>query len=1033
MWDQFQQWGVGAGLFVLGVVATVAKSWLGAKLKAFAEFLYSRLAGSRLLRRTALARYIRAVHDRHDKFAVSFQADDDLKLPMESVYVPLRFAAPSGATAGAAGVSGGGRRPGEPAATLRQGRHSVVLGVPGAGKTMLLRHEILVWARQRLRPARRHGKHPRVDLSDIGDLPVLLELHRLNNNPGWTLEEHVVDHFKRHNFPSAHNWVRRALREGHLTLYFDGLDEVTSAHRDAAVDKIREFAQVHASCRIVVTCRVAVYEAQFAEQFHQTLRVEDFDEHLIRRFLGGWPWPEGTATETVEQLMAALRDTPQLMPLARNPLLLTMIAYLYSYVYAGTDQVLPHTRADFYKQVVDNLLIDQRRRPTFAHPLKKAVLHHLALAAQDTPAANHDRLALPEEGVLETVRSVLEAKGRPAELDKDVLKEIVDRSGLLLAVDNGERYQFAHLTLQEYLAAGLLAGDPVGLLRRYRKDPHTWRETVRLWCGVEERDCTEVIRTVYAQDPLLAFQCLADAHMVDDTLADEIIEHFRDRLGSESSSDQAVIAAFGLVAADRRPRGVQVFDFLRQTAHSDDRYRATAACHALAATHLPRAADVLAGGIPWDAAGPAITAMGDIAVPVLSRLAAQGQPQALEALWAIRTPRAALALNALLWVEPSSQTTSLCAAYLGELLSVPEIEAELRTAPVPSAPGNCLTWVWRPFSHGPGDALVAIAGRIAAVFVRDPALPLPLPEPPPPDPRIMAALSLVQYSGDGGPREILTHAPRIGKDLVRELQRVLVARGSLRYVFTQDSDSVYRRQLAHHLEATCLRPGSGLMDSHDQDALLAITLAMLREAGLSEPRIRFLNALPRKLRLRAVVCLALAEFADQRSWDTLPERPLNTAYRYVRSWHYRLIVLLCIAASGIAVWGAMGHTTNSWTWANLLPEAAVAQIVLGWSYLLRNGVVRETGLWVNRGLLSPRTITRGGGSLWNFRTYGLLVCVPAYFLDTAAGRWGLLAAAGIAVATTAACTALHLRACRIERDVRLRTHPVRRLVLPELH
>ncbi|MFG2023607.1 hypothetical protein [Streptomyces sp. NPDC048825] len=110
--------------------------------------LYGRFAGSRLPRRAALARYTREVHRRHKEFPVSFQVDETLKLPMESVYGPLR------------GGSGGRLE-----AALRQTRHTVVPGVPGAGKTMLLRHESLMWARRRIQTC-----HRDVGLGDLRDL-----------------------------------------------------------------------------------------------------------------------------------------------------------------------------------------------------------------------------------------------------------------------------------------------------------------------------------------------------------------------------------------------------------------------------------------------------------------------------------------------------------------------------------------------------------------------------------------------------------------------------------------------------------------------------------------------------------------------------------------------------------------------------------------------------------------------------------------------------------------------------------------------
>ncbi|MFI1171597.1 NACHT domain-containing protein [Streptomyces melanogenes] len=741
MWSQPQTWGPAVAAFAAGVLVLKLKDWFKSLVDKIGALLYDRLAGSALLARTALRRYIVRVHERHERFSVSFRVDDPQAMDMSSVYVPLRTASGFGA----------GAEQSEAAASLHEARRAVVLGVPGAGKTMLLRHTVLAWCRERYRPdgpPRRawYGRRrpPKADPGELVDVPVLLKLHEVNLEKG-DLRDHIVKHFADHDFPGAGKWTDRALAEGRLAVYFDGLDEVPTDRRKQVADAIGQFMRTHAKCRTVITCRIAVYRGEFTEDADRTLRVQEFDEHLVRRFLHGWPWPQHLAPDTVEQLLGALRDTPQLMPLARNPLLLTMIAYLYSNVYAGTDQVLPHTRADFYKQVTDSLLGDRRRDARFSHPVKKAVLQALALAAQDVPAHVHDRLALPEREVLACVRSALEEQGRPAEKAQDVLEEIVERSGLLLAVDSGERYQFAHLTLQEYLAASRLAADPTGLLTRYRRDPATWRETVRLWCGAETRDCTEVVRAVLAVDPVLAFQCLADAQVVDEGLADEIVRMFRDRLGRETGADrQAVIGAFGVVAGDRRARGDAVFAIL-STLAADVRgaERQAAALAALAATNLPRAAERLAELLPGvPAAAPALVSMGDLAVPSLRMAALRGRRDALRALWEIRTPRSAVALAAFLVDSTSGEV----AFYLGDLLRDRAIEEALRRTPQRVRVPDYM-WVWQPFAVGPEDPLVRRVSLIAAAILGAGAQPPPEVEL---DPRIVVALSLVHREAPPG-------------------------------------------------------------------------------------------------------------------------------------------------------------------------------------------------------------------------------------------------------------------------------------------
>ncbi|MEV6549021.1 hypothetical protein AB0M57_09940 [Streptomyces sp. NPDC051597] len=885
MGGHLASWIPAAGAFVLGVLLLKLKDWFKALVDKAAALLYDRLAGSALLARTALRRYIVRVHERHERFSVSFRVDDSQTMDMASVYVPLRTASGFGAGAGQT----------EAAVSLHEARHAVVLGVPGAGKTMLLRHTVLAWCHERYRPQdppRRawYGRRrpPRAEPGELVDVPVLLKLHEVNLEEG-DLRDHIVKHFADHDFPGAGKWTDRALAEGRLAVYFDGLDEVPTARRKEVADAIRQFTRAHAKCRTAVTCRIAVYRGEFTEDADRTLRVQEFDERLVRRFLHGWPWPEHLPADTVEQLLGALRDTPQLMPLARNPLLLTMIAYLYSHVYAGTDQMLPHTRADFYKQVTDSLLGDRRRDARFSHPVKKAVLQRLALAAQDVPSDVHDRLALPEREVLTHVRAALAEQGRPEERAQEVLEEIVERSGLLLAVDSGERYQFAHLTLQEYLAATRLAADPAGLLARYRRDPAAWRETVRLWCGAEPRDCTEVVRAVLAQDAVLAFQCLADAQVVDETLARQIVSRFRHRLGRETGQDrQAVIAAFGVVAGDRRPRGRAVFALLVDMAASAGPGR-TAAVAALAATNLPSAAEELAVLLPRvPEAGSALAGMGDLAVPALRTAALGGSPEALRALWTIRTPRAAVALSASL----VDTTTVDAAYYLGDLLRDRAIEEALRETPQRVRVPDYM-WVWQPFATGPQDPVVRCVSLIAGAIVRLGAEPPPGVEV---DPRILVALSVVRW---GEPW------PDPSWDGQEGLRRVTALR-----------------------EASAVRP-----DATDLQTLRAD--AALLAAGLPAARSRMLRLLPLPLRPAVIDFLHRRWTVPPSAWERAGKPVQHPDYVYSRSWHLRLLLALVLAVSGHAAERAAEAAVDWHPWGPVwLAWAAVLIIVGGWGLLL---------------------------------------------------------------------------------------------------
>ena len=84
----------------------------------------------------------------------------------------------------------------------------------------------------------------------------------------------------------------------------------------------------------------------------------------------------------------------------------------------------------------------------------------------------------------------------------------------------GRGISFSHLTLQEFFAAAALQNSSDELLMLFEKDNVAWREVIKLWCGLVGNS-TALIKVIYEQDLLLAFECLADAQVVDQGLANE--------------------------------------------------------------------------------------------------------------------------------------------------------------------------------------------------------------------------------------------------------------------------------------------------------------------------------------------------------------------------------------------------------------------------------------------------------------------------------------------------------------------------------
>lgn len=610
---------------ILGtVISDTLKKWLNQSLEAISKWIYKTFAGTPLFENIALKKYRQALIDKYQKLNIPFRPHRPLE--MREIYVSLKA------------FKASDRSLIEAENAVQKYRRLVVKGAPGSGKSMLLKYLALSYSEGRFK-----------NLSDR-PVPILLELNRLNeaNLTVEKLEQQLVEVCDRHNFPKANRFISQGLKDGRLLLLLDGLDEVSSSVRSSVVRCLKDFLELekYKKCRVIITCRTAVYHNEFVDNTEETLEIDEFSDQQMRRFLQAWK-SEMPPEKSVEQLIQTLRARPKIMALARNPLLLTIIAYLYT----DTPFVLPHSRAEFYTKATDVLLElrDQERNISnqYSGVNKRRVLQHLALYAQNsTNRQQQDRRSLLDSEVWEQVKQVLPSLNEEAKDANSIVDEIVKRSGLLLRIDGGQRYYFPHLTLQEYFVAAALTDKQDELIKKWQNAPSDWLEIVKLWCGLPNNSSTDLIAAVYQQDTLTAFECLADAQEVTPELAQEIIDYFKTQL----RTDESICSAFGSVAADFRPRGKALFDFL--VASLDNSASQKAAAQALSATNLPQAVEKLV--IYYDPNQPhfievreALIRMGGLAVNQLESLARKGSIEAMDDLVKIAIPEAAEALARL--------------------------------------------------------------------------------------------------------------------------------------------------------------------------------------------------------------------------------------------------------------------------------------------------------------------------------------------------------------------------------------------------
>jgi hypothetical protein len=404
-----------------------------------------------------------------------------------------------------------------------------VLGPPGSGKTTLLRHVTLMLCG--------HHGHQQVPRRWRRHIPLLIFLREhvaaIIADPSITLADVLRRTLSRLTKTEPPGWLDRQLDDGNCIVMLDGLDEVARREDRANVMRwVRDQIAQYPRNRFILTSRpFGFMDPPLISA--TVVQVRQFTDAQVEIFVRNWYRAveqrsanrddigvRARAEEGADKLLDRLYESPSLLALATNPLLLTMIASVHKYRAA-----LPGSRAELYREICQVFLGKRQEAKELHSDLsidqKTLALRHLAIAMmerriRDVPADDAAAIVGP---TLEKVSY----QGSPAEF----LVEIEQTTGLVIERDNGV-YAFVHLTFQEYLAAVHLAEiKSIDFLVENLNDSW-WREVTLL--RVANADATPIVQAVLRMDPptvellSLAADCIDQAREVDASVKKTLVE-----------------------------------------------------------------------------------------------------------------------------------------------------------------------------------------------------------------------------------------------------------------------------------------------------------------------------------------------------------------------------------------------------------------------------------------------------------------------------------------------------------------------------
>jgi hypothetical protein len=271
------------------------------------------------------------------------------------------------------------------------------------------------------------------------------------------------------------------LRQGHLLVLLDGLDEVPPERFSDCIDQIRSLVQAFDANRYVMSCRTADYSyglPQFVD-----VEVAGFSDQQIKGFIDNWFGPQAQPRDPpLPSLWKSLNRSRNLpiKELARSPLLLFYLCLVHE-----TGISLPQTRGQVYGKILDIFLADWPRQKnvdsaTLAHSALPAYAEKKLLAKIAYDRFCADQLIFSATYLEQAIDDFLAHQPKPfGGGDPGFwLREIKSRQGILVERFQGY-FSFSHLTLQEYLAAQYVVGDRTAIqVLCDQMGDRRWREVV---------------------------------------------------------------------------------------------------------------------------------------------------------------------------------------------------------------------------------------------------------------------------------------------------------------------------------------------------------------------------------------------------------------------------------------------------------------------------------------------------------------------------------------------------------------------------
>jgi hypothetical protein len=225
-------------------------------------------------------------------------------------------------------------------------------------------------------------------------------------------------------------WVLKALQEGRLIFFIDGLNEIDEDLKLVACSELHDLMTGYPSCRFIISARGNEFALNYGIQAYKLQALKD--DQI-------WNFIKRRITKDAETIYRQITENEALFELAHNPLILRIIVS----VSAGDD--VPQNKGLLYDTFITSLCsIEKGNHPHLVVQTKIDILSQVALWFR-----NNKKMSVPVDefkGILKRVFDALDISFHPG----DFIDEI---SNSLIIQVNRQNVSFYHESYLDFLCA----------------------------------------------------------------------------------------------------------------------------------------------------------------------------------------------------------------------------------------------------------------------------------------------------------------------------------------------------------------------------------------------------------------------------------------------------------------------------------------------------------------------------------------------------------------------------------------------------